>query len=178
MIVNSTSPDKACKFLGILLDDNLNWKHHVGFVKNKMSRAIFMLNQVKQILPHETLRALYFTLVHPYITYGILAWGNCGPSILKPLCQLQKRAIRIIHNAHYNSHTDPLFKSSGILKVPDQYTRDVLIFMHEYKHDRLPPSFNNIFKLHSEIGMNYQTRQSNLYCSQSSFKNGTSTPYA
>ena len=34
---------------------------------------------------------------------------------------LQKRAIRTINKANYNSHTDPLFKRSKILKLNDLY---------------------------------------------------------
>ena len=34
---------------------------------------------------------------------------------------LQKRAIRAINKAKYNSHTEPLFKRSKILKLNDLY---------------------------------------------------------
>ena len=51
----------------------------------------------------------------------MLAWGNAKDSILKKNILLQKRALRYIHNSGYNSHTDPLFQHSGILKLEFKY---------------------------------------------------------
>ena len=49
-------------------------------------------------------------MIHPYITYGILAWGNARKSEVNRTYLLQKRAMRIINKSSYNSHTNPLFK--------------------------------------------------------------------
>jgi hypothetical protein len=75
---------------------------------------------------------------------------------------LQKRAIRTIHRSNYNSHTEPWFKSSGILKVKDLYESQVALFMHDYVCKKLPSSFDNTLKHNYEIQEVHQTRQSNL----------------
>ena len=64
---------------------------------------------------------LYFAMIHPHISYGILAWGNATQTTLKRTMTLQKRALRTINNVSYNSHTDPLFKKSNILKLNDLF---------------------------------------------------------
>ena len=76
---------------------------------------------------------------------------------------LQKRALRAIHNKKYNSHTDPLFKHSMILKVSDLHELEVLSFMHDYTNEKLPSSFDDIYRRNNEINSAYLTRQSNLY---------------
>ena len=63
---------------------------------------------------------LYYAMIHPYLTYGILAWGNSTQANLKKIIVLQKRAIRIMHKVPYNGHTEPLLKKSKILKLRDQ----------------------------------------------------------
>ena len=63
---------------------------------NYMSRALFSIKQVKHILPMESLRTLYFALVHPHLSYGIIAWGSADKSITRQTNRLQKRSIRII----------------------------------------------------------------------------------
>ena len=75
---------------------------------------------------------------------------------------LQKRAIRIINGKNYNSHTDPLFKKSGILKIDDQFEFEVLLFIYDYLNNKLPSSFQGKFKYNHEMRASYQTRQSNL----------------
>ena len=111
-----------CKFLGITIDESLSWKQqvHVSSITSKISRALFAIKQLKWSLPKESLLTLYFSLLHAYITYGILAWDNDSTNILRKTETLHKRALRTVHNS-YNSHTDPLFKQSGILRVSDLY---------------------------------------------------------
>ena len=73
---------------------------------------------------------------------------------------LQKRAIRSINKSAYNSHTEPLFKSSNIMKIEDVYKYKMALFMFDFSHGRLPLSFDSMFKFTHEI-QNYRvTRQS------------------
>ncbi len=91
------------------------------FITTKIARSLFIMKQVKHFLPYESLRTLYFTLIHPYLSYGITIWGSASSDVTPRTVILQKRAVRTIFNAYYNSHTDPLFKQSRILKLSDQY---------------------------------------------------------
>ena len=75
---------------------------------------------------------------------------------------LQKRAVRIINNASYNSHTEPLFKKSGILKFPDLFELQVSIFMYKYENNICPKSFQNMFSFNYEMQTVVLTRQSHL----------------
>ena len=152
-----------CKFLGITIDESLSWKRHVSSINSKISRALFAIKQLKFTLPKESLLTLYFSLLHPYITYGILAWGNASTNILRKTETLHKRALRTVHNKSHNSHTDPLFKQSGILKISDLYQLEVVLFMHDYVHTKLPPSFNNLFKLNCDVYDAYETRRAQMF---------------
>ena len=60
------------------------------------------------------------------MSYGILACGAKTEHIFK----LQKRAVRIISNSGYISHTEPIFKSFNFLKVRDLYKLHVLLFYY------------------------------------------------
>ena len=113
------------------------------------------------LLPGSLLRNLYFALVHPHLIYGIFSWGNAGQLLRKPIT-LQKRAIRTINKSTYNSHTDPLFRSSQVLKVPDLYIYQSVLFMFDYIQNNLPVSFNHVFPFNRDIQTIGQTRQSDL----------------
>ena len=106
--IGNDCTEKTTTFLGMHLDENLSWKYHINEVKKKVSRALFSIKQVKQILHLHCLRTLYDALIQPHLSYGIIAWGNSDP--IHKTNQLQKRALRVIHNAPYNSHTDPKFR--------------------------------------------------------------------
>ncbi len=71
-------------------------------------------------------------MIHPHLSYGVLAWGNAAQKYLNCTTILQKRAIRIIHQATYNAHTEPLFKKANVLKLVDLYEYEAAQFMFKY----------------------------------------------
>ena len=138
----------------------MTWKYHINHVNKKISRALFIIKQVKNLLPLDCLRTLYFALYHHHLSYGITAWGNASQVALKKTNILQKRAKRTICRANYmyNSHTEPLFKKCNIMKLREQYEYEAAILMYKFVHNKLPLSFKHIFKFHYEVQSSHLTR--------------------
>ena len=80
------------KFLGLVIDDKLQWHHHIEHCRKKVSSGIYAMNSVKNIVTCEHLRILYFSLVHPYLLYGISIWGNTYMKYTRKLVILQKKS--------------------------------------------------------------------------------------
>lgn len=160
--IGNNYKEKSSKFLGIHIDECLSWKFHLHHVNTKISRALFAIRQTKNILPTKSLHTLYHAMVHPHLSYGILAWGKAAKSQLNRTFLLQKRAIRTINRVSYNSHTDPLFKSSEILKLNELHEYESAQFMYKYHTNRLPASFNSMFSYNHELQITHNTRQSHL----------------
>ena len=53
------------KFLGVTIDDKINWKSHIKHVQSKLSRSISVLSKAKHILDHKSLHILYCSLILP-----------------------------------------------------------------------------------------------------------------
>ena len=147
----------SVKFLGMIIDSKLEWKEHISCVKNKISSGIYAINKVKHILNHRHLTTLYFSLIHPYLDYGISLWGSTHNTYLKRLVTVQKKAIRIITNANYNSHSDPLFKKTNILKLDNLYELSVSKYMYALNNGTLPINLANAFSQNRDIHR-YNTR--------------------
>ena len=84
------------------------------------------------------------------------------PSNLSHVFILQKKVIRIISKASFDSHTDVLFKEHRILKFFDTYFYQIGKFMYIFKRGLLPNYFRNMFTLASQLHLHY-TRNCNLY---------------
>ena len=84
-------------------------------------------------------------MIYPFLTYGIVVWGNTYESSLKPLVLLQKRVVRVITFSGYDEHTSPLFKNLGLLKLFDIIRMSNLLFMHDFYKKKLPTVFNDFF---------------------------------
>ena len=135
----------SVKCLGMIIDSKLEWKEHISCVKIKISSDIHTINKDKHILNHRNLTTLYFSLIHPYIDYGISLWGSTHNTYLKRLVTVQKKAIRTITNANYNSHPDPLFEKTTILKLENLYKLSVSKYMYALNSGTLPINLANAF---------------------------------
>ena len=115
---------KETVFLGVVLDENLNWRSHVAHVANKISKSIGIIRKSRFYLKNESLRILYFTMIYPYLQYCNLVWASTYPSNLSRLVILQKRVIRIINKSDFNAHTSRIFKALHLLVCQQSVKRD------------------------------------------------------
>ena len=132
-------------FLGLTIDEHLSWKPHIQKISNEIARALGIMCRLKNFLPTHVLRILYNSMILPHLQYSILSWG------FKPgrLDKLQKRAVRIISNSKYNSHTDPIFKKLNLLKLKDLFELNVLKLFYKYKNKILPFYVSHMFSDYS-----------------------------
>ena len=57
-------------FLGIYIDEKLNWHHHIDNCKTKLSCSLYAISRVKRIIPVHCLKTLYYGLALPHLMYG------------------------------------------------------------------------------------------------------------
>ena len=165
IIINNTEITRVSetKLLGVWIDEKLNWKHHISYVKTKVSRGLFMLNRAKHVLNHDAMLILYNTLVLPHLTYCREIWGNTYTSNLQGVVTLQKRIVRLIHGAAYNAHTNMLFYGSKILKFHDLVQLSMAVVMHKAYNSTLPPNIQNLFSIKLQNESKMTTRQTNKF---------------
>ena len=143
--IGTNCKDRYFKFVGHVLDDRLNWEGHIEHITKKLASATFAINSSKNFLPLKIRKTLYYSLFDSHLNFGNLLWGCAKDKLLKKIETLQKRSIRNISLKKFNAHTEPLFKNHGILKFKDKLSHSRAIFMHQYRHNKLPDSFSGIF---------------------------------
>jgi len=105
------------KYLGITIDNLLNWQEHTTSLKNYSRCALRKFYQLSKLCSPETLKMYYFGIFHSKLNYGILCWGGASETKIKPLLIIQKYLIRKICNVHPQDHSFELFKHHSILPV-------------------------------------------------------------
>jgi hypothetical protein len=143
--VDKNSKVPAVKFLGIYIDQSLTFNYHVQHIASKISKSLYVIKSVKNILPPESLKTLYFSLIHSHLVYGIHIWSAAAQSVTNIIATKQKIAIRLITNAKYNAHTEPIFKSNNILPLYDLVKYFKMLFMCAYINNKLPISFAGVW---------------------------------
>ena len=145
-------------FLGIVLDENLSWKHHIDMISNKISRCVAVINRLKHFLPTNILRTLYCSMIQSHLNYAILVWGHDHSRLNK----IEKRAVRVIAASKYNAHTNPIFNKLKLLKAHDLFKLSCLKFYFKYKHNEVPVYFKNYEFRSNDETHNYPTRHGDI----------------
>ena len=91
--INLLYADKSVKNLEITVNKELA-KVSDWLIANKLA-----LNSI--------LTDLYRSLILPYLSYGIVAWGRAAKLHISKLLILQKRALRLMHFADKQQHAIP-----------------------------------------------------------------------
>ena len=155
--ISSMSVKSVNQYLGLIFYSNLNWKPYLHELSKKVSRGIGVLYKTTYYVNRKILHQLYYSIIYPFLTYGLSIWGNTYSSTLKPLITLQKRAIRTITFSKPDEHSEPLFKELEILKLTDLVTLHNALLMYHYYYNLLPSSFENLFQSVASVH-SYNTR--------------------
>ena len=81
------------EFLGVILDNKLNWHAHCEYICGKMSKGISIIIKARKVFNEATLLSLYNSLILPYLSYCIHIWGKTYDTHLKHVLILQNKKL-------------------------------------------------------------------------------------
>ena len=148
------------KFLGLIIDENLSWEHHIKRLENQIAKTIGLMYKVRPFLSENCLKLIYFSLIHSHLSYANIGWASNFSSKLSKLFSLQKHACRIILGKNKIHHAKPLMKKLNILSIYDINIFQHLVFMYRYKNNNLPEAFSEYFSIVSNARYNLRSQQS------------------
>ena len=108
-------------------------------------------------VPRPILLNIYSSLFHPYLTYGLAAWGQACKTYLNKILILQKRALRLLYFADWHDHAIPSFFEANVLPITFLYYEPVSALMHDVNNNKAPVVMSKLFQKTSNIH-SYNTR--------------------
>lgn len=114
------------KYLGLIIDNKLNFKSHISKVKNYLNLVLKKLYLLRPICPLDVILKVYYGIFNSKLEYGLALYGGTYFSNIKPLIIAQKFAMRIIFNKKRTVHSLPLFQKSQVLPLRYLYIYKVL----------------------------------------------------
>ena len=150
-------------YLGIKLDQYLNFKSHTENIINKLSKNVGILWKLRKFLPRKTLICLYYAFIQSHLLYGLVVWGSTisGKSF-NQLQLLQNNSIRAIIGLPKYEHISSYYFKLEILKIKDLNKFEIAKLMYLYHSSCLPCSFDNYFVKPSNIHK-YTTRSNDNF---------------
>ena len=133
------------------MDQHLTWNFHISHIASKISKNVGILSRIAYILPIRLRLNLYYSLVHPYLSYCNMVWASNYASRLKRLVVLQNKAVRIISGSFTYESTAHIFHNFKIAKPEQIKIIQICEFIFKYRSHALPPTFDGYFHSTSEI---------------------------
>ena len=117
------------KYLGVLLDSNLSWKFHINNVALKVSRTVGVVARLRRFVPRTNLLNIYQSLILPYLTYGLAAWGQAAKlPIYKTFSCFKNESFVWGIFLKPRGHALPLFICSKILPLQILYAQKRIFY--------------------------------------------------
>ena len=172
---NRVKRAKSAKYLGMIIDETLSWNEHVTNLCNTLSRNFNLFYNIRNIIPDQLKKNLYYSLVYSHIQYGIELYGACKKQLSNKIQILQNKLLKVLFNLPYREDTNKLHYTLKVLKVDDIRKANILKFVYEAINKISIKVFHNHYIFHRDIH-NRNSRQSyRLYLNRVNTKYGENT---
>jgi hypothetical protein len=71
-------------FLGVYIDDRINWECHIEYIGSKLSTVCYMRRAIKPYTSINTMKKVYYPCFNSIMQYGLIFWGNSPPEYKNP----------------------------------------------------------------------------------------------
>ena len=130
------------KFLGLWLDNALNWKEHVRRLILKLSSRRSLLCRGKNFLTIHAKKVLYYAQIQSNLTYGLLIWGNMISNEDKTKLQrLQDKCVQLID---LRKSIADIYLDHNILTLTQLTELENFKIWYKHYHDTLPVNFSKL----------------------------------
>ncbi len=166
---------KSAKYLGVTLDENLNWEEHLRETNKAIIKTANAFKILKHPVPQTTKPLLYHAYIYSKIQYGIEVYGKASATTIKKVQIHQNRALKILFSKDYYTPTKLLYKELKVLLIQEIYKLSILKFVYKQQNYLLPEIFYDYFTQNHKIHK-HNTRQSDvLHIKQTSNQKGKNT---
>ena len=149
---------QSIKYLGVHIDNTLDWKKHTQEVSKKILRSLGLIKYAKRFLPLESLKNHYSGLVDPHF---------------RQLLKLQNRAARIITGSNYDAPSKPLIKDLGWETIEDLIQYEWQIIVCKSRNGLAPRYLYNMFAASSsDYSYNLRNTATDLKLPKKTSSNG------
>ena len=150
---------KSVQYLGMSLDEDLNWHDHVDQICASFVTYFGIFNHIKNFVSLRISKQLYYAFIYSRIQYGIEAYGSCAKETLSKLQITQNILLKLLLKWDLLTPTVLVHQRLSILKIDDVHIAKVLSFVNKCRSCRVPEMFVNYYKIR-ETGLNLPNRSS------------------
>ena len=134
----SLEVESNLKFLGVTVDQELNWKEHVVGIRKRCLASLAQLKRIFPSLPIKTRIMLYNVLVLPHLDYCSCIWNSCGVDGRNKIERVQNYAMRLIMSAEPRTPSAELRSKLSWMTLQNRRNMQVISKVHRCLQNKAP----------------------------------------
>jgi hypothetical protein len=107
----------------------LSWEIHIERTCSRLGRNLFIINRLSKILDLNERKTLYYSLIYPLLSCGIVVWGHSAKANTTRISALQKTAVRYSAGLKHLESCRNSFRSLNILTVYSLYIQETILYV-------------------------------------------------
>ena len=121
----------SIKFLGVIINDRLNWTEHKSYTRNKILKCLGVLYKCRQVMNLDECINMYNSFILPYLLYCLPVWGGSLRSLTDPIIKTQNQVLRIL--TYTRRTTDAWsYVSNTVLPIGALYKLEISKYCHKF----------------------------------------------
>ena len=127
------------KYLGVILDYELTFNHHVKELKRNLGLKSYLLAILKSYIPTAIMLIIYKTYVIPLFDYADIVYHGANSTGTKLLQTVQNRCLKYCYKVPILTSTNVIHKRASLPKLQDRriYHAQIYGFKQSQKVDAL-----------------------------------------
>ena len=142
---------ESSKFLGLYIDEKLNWKLHISYLAGKIAKRVGIILKAGKYFTNDCMVQLCDDFIVPYLMYCNQILGSTYKSNLRKLQVLQNKAVRIITGSSRKTSIEWMYNEYRILRLYGINLYLLGKFVFQVFHEDVPNVFDNFFTYNSQF---------------------------
>lgn len=131
------------KYLGVIIDNQLNFKPNSEYVCKKLGRKVGVLARLRNDLNFKQKMLIYKTIVEPHLTYCSTILFQAQTGDIDALQLLQNKCMRSILRENRYASIDTMLNTLEIMNVRQIIIYNTLIFIYKIVKGETPSYLTN-----------------------------------
>lgn len=130
---------RSIKYLGMIIDKELNFNEHVDYICKKIGKKIGFFKRIRKKMDNITAVIVYNTMVKPHFEYcGTILYSCCNQGQLERLQKLQNKAMRSILKCNRYTPIRCMLDALKWLSIKQRLELNTLLAVFKVKYGAAP----------------------------------------
>jgi len=134
------------KYLGVLLDHNMNWEAQYSSVSNKMTQRVLLISRHKNSISYKWMSVLSSALVLSILDYCFAVWGTIAKTKYERLDNIKIKLAKIVLPKQHVRSKDKFYILEKVnwLTSQERYEHTLIPFV--FRHTARNTSYTQLMK--------------------------------